>query len=184
MSLGIIVAVIVIIAVIGGIAFMVLKQEQGKGSLGTKIEIVNQPLLLDTDETLCITGSKSNNSVFIDTFIDNSDVEESENVKKISNDHQLWSGTSSDQIKRKNVNLCLDIAGSQFIEGAKIIQNPCSSNTVTQKWSFGNEQIKSKIKPNLCIDVNVIEKNQQLQLQSCNDSSKNQKWSTREENEE
>ena len=182
MSVVVIVVVIVlIIAVIGGIAFFVLKQDQSKGSLGEKLELVNQPLLLEADETKCISPNKAGNAVILDTFIDTSGVEESENVKKVNNDHQMWTSTAKDQIKRKGLNFCLDIAGGQFKEGAKIIQTPCS-DAVTQKWTAGNGQLKSKLKPNFCMGVNTIEINQQLELQACS-ASANQKWTTQSDEE-
>jgi len=174
--MGVIVGVVIlIVAIIGGIIYMVSKQEQSKGKLGKNIEIDNDILILDVNENLCLTGSLNNNSVIISDTIAKIPQPDDENAKKMDDHFQRWSGTSNNQLKRKNVNLCLDIAGNKFIAGSQIIQNPCS-DALTQKWAFSdNSQIQSKTKPNLCMGVNVIEKNQKLELQECNNSN-NQKW--------
>ena len=89
---------------------------------------------------------------------------------------------SNDTLKDFNAKAYADvIKQAAQKEGAKIIQTPCS-DAVTQKWTAGNGQLKSKLKPNFCMGVNTIELNQPLELQACSDSN-NQKWTTQSDEE-
>lgn len=170
----IVIVVILIVAIIGGIIYMVSKQEKSKAKIGSAVDVQNDVLVLDSNENLALSGGIGNNLFIIDTIAKLPEPEE-ENTKKVIDDFQRWTGTAKGQLKRKNANLCIDIAGGSFVDGAQVIQSPCT-NAITQQWAFSdNSQIQSKTKPNLCIGLNVIEKMQKLELQECKDIP-NQKW--------
>ena len=170
----IVIVVVLIVAIIGGIIYMVTQQEKSKGKLGSAVDVQNAVLVLDANENLALSGGTGNDLFIIDTIAKLPEPEDG-NTKKVIDDFQRWTGTARGQLKRKNANLCIDIAGGSFVDGAQVIQSPCS-NAITQQWAFSdNNQIQSKTKPNLCIGVNVIEKMQKLELQECKDTP-NQKW--------
>ena len=139
-----------------------------KGSSLRPNSIINNNILaFKSNDKYSISGHFQNNSVLVGPTIKRMPINLSSNKKYFKDDFQRWTKTENEQLKRKGVNLCLDIQGGNPVSGAKIIQNPCS-DAGSQKWSISNAgQIQSKSNKDLCISVNAIDEGQEIFLKEC-----------------